>query len=400
MEDEIRNGKKKRIFDENENIKLKPSTIKDVVELLEHADLYGIDEDLNGRLFETFLGATMRGKELGQFFTPRNVVDFMTKMADIEVNKDSIDKVLDGCCGTGGFLIEAMAEMSKKVSDNESLSDTEKDEKLDLIKRDCIYGIDIAKDPSLARIARINMYLHKDGGSRIYQFDSLDKEIDLSEVLDKELQRDIQEFKEQILKNGLKFKVVLTNPPFAKKYSLKSKKDKNKKRNEENKEQERILKQYHLFKKGKEDSDDEEDLDNLKNPKKTNHRSSLKSSVMFLERYYELLEPHGKLLTIMDEGVLNTLTSKPFRNYIKSHFIIKAVIELPSNTFVNADSGVKTSVLYLIKKKTPNESQPKVFMAISENVGHSDSGKPTPEKCDLDLILKEFKKFEKGVKND
>jgi len=87
LEKEIADRKKKRIFDENERIDLEPSTIKEVVKLLEHYDLYGIDEDLNGRLFETFLNATMRGKELGQFFTPRTVVKFMTDMAQLKAMK-------------------------------------------------------------------------------------------------------------------------------------------------------------------------------------------------------------------------------------------------------------------------------------------------------------------------
>ncbi|OAV66849.1 Type I restriction-modification system methyltransferase subunit [Bacteroidales bacterium Barb6XT] len=71
---EVRNKKKKILFDETEKIDLKAFTIKGVVEKLEHYDLYGIDKDLNGRLFETFLNATMRGADLGQYFTPRSIV--------------------------------------------------------------------------------------------------------------------------------------------------------------------------------------------------------------------------------------------------------------------------------------------------------------------------------------
>ena len=74
LEKEILSGSKKRIFGEDEFIDLKPSTITEVVRLLEEYDLHGIAEDLNGRMFETFLNATVRGKELGQCFTPRPVV--------------------------------------------------------------------------------------------------------------------------------------------------------------------------------------------------------------------------------------------------------------------------------------------------------------------------------------
>ena len=67
LERQIRAKSKKRIFLEGEKLDLKPSTVDEVVRLLEHYDLFGIDEDLNGRMFETFLNATVRGKDLGQF---------------------------------------------------------------------------------------------------------------------------------------------------------------------------------------------------------------------------------------------------------------------------------------------------------------------------------------------
>jgi len=36
---------------------------------------------VNGRMFEAFLAATMRGQALGQFFTPRSIVKLMTQLA-------------------------------------------------------------------------------------------------------------------------------------------------------------------------------------------------------------------------------------------------------------------------------------------------------------------------------
>lgn len=369
---EYKAGTKKRIFDDDEKIKLKPSTIKGVVELLEHYDLFGVDEDLNGKLFETFLSATMRGKGLGQFFTPRSVAVFMTRMAKLRADKEHIDKVMDACCGTAGFLIEAMAQMSKQVEENPSLTDIEKGVLKNKLREECLYGIDVGEGPPpIVRIARINMYLHGDGGSKIFFLDSLDKEMAIEKGIEPEVSDEIREL-EKIFKEKLKFDVVLTNPPFAMRYS---KKDKG---------QKRILEQYDLA------------YDPIGKDASKKTRQSLRSSVMFIERYYELLKEHGKLLTIMDESVLNTKSNKVFRNYIKDKFIVRAVISLPKNTFVNTGSGVKTSVLYLVKKEKPEEKQPKVFMAISQNVGHTDSGRLTSETSDLDDILEEFQKFELG----
>jgi hypothetical protein len=69
---------------------------------------------------------------------------------------------------------------------------------------------------------------------------------------------------------------------------------------------------------------------------------------------------------------------------------------LPRNTFVKADSIVKTSILFLVKKARADEPQDEIFMAISENVGHTDSGREIKELSDLDAILDNFRAFEQG----
>jgi type I restriction enzyme M protein len=65
--------------------------------------MFGIDEDLNGRLFETFLSATMRGRDLGQFFTPRSVVKMMVRVARLRCTPDHQDRVLDAAADRVDF---------------------------------------------------------------------------------------------------------------------------------------------------------------------------------------------------------------------------------------------------------------------------------------------------------
>ena len=367
LETEVKRGRKKRIFESGEQIDLKGSTIRDVVKLLEHHDLFGIDEDLNGRLFENFLEASIRGRDLGQYFTPRSVVKAMCQMANLKVDFENkeFDRVLDACCGTGGFLIEAMTIQSQKIDSNQSLNSAEQKELKDTMMSDYLFGIEASE--KIVRIARINMYLHGDGGSRIYQADSLDKMLAIEKGIDEELKSELEELKGRLVRERIQFDVVLTNPPFAMRYE------------QEKPDEKEILDQYTLaVKEG------------------GSLRASLKSNVMFIERYYDLLKDHGKLLTVMDESVLNTSSNKPFRDFIKKHFLVKAVISLPKNTFVNTGSAVKTSILYLVKKKDVSEPQPKTFMAFSENIGHLDSGRASPELNDLSLIVEEFHKYERG----
>ena len=97
MEKQIARRVKQRFFDKDEQIDLKPETIRGVAERLESFYLFGIDADLNGRLFENFLSATMRGKDLGQYFTPRTLVKLGVGLGDLK----TADCILDGCCGTG-----------------------------------------------------------------------------------------------------------------------------------------------------------------------------------------------------------------------------------------------------------------------------------------------------------
>ena len=370
FERKVKHKEKKRIFNSDEVINLKPSTIKEIVKILQHVDLYGIDEDLNGRMFETFLNATIRGKELGQFFTPRTVVEFMVSMADLKVTTSHTDVILDGCCGSGGFLIDVMSYMWKKINKNKSLTSNEKETHKENVVKKYLWGADADKDENvrISRIARMNMVLHGDGSNRIYWLpDSLDKKLIIEKGLPDELRDEAEEFKKEIEK-GLKFDVVLTNPPFSMKY-------------ESSKDDEKIiLEDYILAKMDKTSS---------------KLKSSLKSNVMFLERYYDLLKPHGKLLTVIDESVLNAERSKKVRDFIKNYFIIKAVISLPRNTFVNADTQVKTSILYLVKKENEKETQSDIFMAVSQNIGHTDSGRKSLTN-DLPTILEKFKKFENG----
>ena len=145
LEQEIQAKKRKRIFDSNAGLDVAPGTVRRVVKELEHQYLFGIDEDLNGRMFEAFLVATMRGQELGQYFTPRSIVKLMTRLGKPVASPKKIERVLDGCCGTGGFLIEVLTEMRKQVYENGSLTNVKRTELLNEVANEAIFGMMRAK---------------------------------------------------------------------------------------------------------------------------------------------------------------------------------------------------------------------------------------------------------------
>lgn len=375
MQEDIKKRKKKPLFDENEEIQLKAGTIKEIVKTLEHNDLYGIDEDLNGRLFETFLNATMRGNDLGQYFTPRSVVKLGVELADLKVSKEHIDKVLDASCGTGGYLIEAFYQMKQKLIKNNSHSDIDKEKLLDDLCNKCIYGIDAAKDPKLARIARINMYLHGDGGSQIYMGDALNINMDIDKTDSQEFQNEMEDMRSVFKPNS--FDIVITNPPFSMEYKVKDL------------EQKKILQQYELS---------------------NNASRTLRAGVMFIERYYGLLKPGGKLITVIDNTILNSDQYSYVRDYIREKFIIKAVISLHGDAFQQSKARVKTSLIYLVKKSVATEQQPDAFMAFSTCLGVDDkpiTTKPSViraarEDAEREIynLIEAFHRFENGEDGD
>ena len=377
LEQEIAARKRKRIFEPSEQLGLSPGTIKRVVEELEDYYLFGIDEDLNGRMFEAFLTATMRGQELGQYFTPRSITKLITYIADLKASPGKIEKVLDGCCGTGGFLIEALTEMRRQLYDNRSLTNLDRNKLLEEVANKAIFGVDAGKDPPISRIARINMYLHGDGGSRIYMTDALRfvPQASLGDTI--EVTNDTNELK-SLLEKGTLFDAVLTNPPFSMDYSVNFPDEKE------------VLQDYELLTyDGK-------------------RRKSLRSSVMFFERYWNLLQPNGRLLTVIDDSVLSGKAQKFIRSFLHDRFIINGIISLHGDAFQRSGARVKTSILILTKKFSSEENQPSIFVYESKYIGLDDVVPKTPfsvaekareqAKNEMQEILKEYSEFKKGKK--
>ena len=336
VETQIAQRVRKRFFDKGDGINLKPETIRGVVKRLEGLYLFGIDADLNGRLFENFLSATMRGKDLGQYFTPRTLVKLGIGLGNLE----PADKVLDGCCGTGGFLIDALADMWTKVNRNASLSSDAKAARKKAIADDQIYGIDFAKSPNLAKIARLNMYLHGDGGSRIFNIDALDMTAAADTTDSPEEAAEKMQFRDLGLAG--QFDIVLTNPPFSKKYERSNKSDTP------------ILDQYVT----------------------AGGRASVLAKLMFFEMYHHYLRPGGRLVSVIDDGFLSGGNYRWFREQLRRLYIVKAVISLPGDAFQRSEARVKTSFVVLEKRRakegSDTDGDPSIYMYPCRHVGIDD----------------------------
>lgn len=115
-------------------------------------------EDVMGIFFNEF-NRYKKKSEAGQIFTPEHITDFMYKI--LEVDQD--DHVLDATCGSGGFLVKAMANMIYEAGGMQTKKATE-------IKAHQLFGIEF--DREIYALACANMLIHKDGKTNLEQLDA------------------------------------------------------------------------------------------------------------------------------------------------------------------------------------------------------------------------------------
>jgi len=256
--------KYKDVLDKNDDITLDDKSIAYVVGELQLYSLIDAERDVIADAFETFIGHALKGGQ-GQFFTPRNVVKMMVDI----LNPNEDDTIIDPACGSGGFLIDALRHVWRKLDNdakkyNWSKGDL-KEEKIAAAINN-IRGID--KDYFLSKVAKAYMTLIGDGKSGIFCEDSLEKP------------------KNWNLKTKQKihigeFDVLLTNPPFGSKIPVTGKEK---------------LQQYDLAYKWKADKKTGEfEKDKIKDKEAP--------QILFIERSLQLLKERGRMAIVLPDGV-------------------------------------------------------------------------------------------------
>jgi type I restriction enzyme M protein len=91
---------------------------------------------------------------------------------------------------------------------------------------------------------------------------------------------------------------------------------------------------------------------------------SLPIEILFIERFVKLCKPGGHIAIILPDGVLSNATLTYVRDWIHKKCILHAIISLPRDTFKHAKTSAKTSLLILTKRKSNLlPKQEYVFMA-------------------------------------
>ena len=351
------------LFDDNAKIEIRENSFEQIVKELEIYNLSTTSDDVKGIAFEKFLGKTFRG-ELGQFFTPRTVVDFMVSILDPQEG----ELVCDPCCGSGGFLIKTFEYVREKIEKdiekqkeaikaecygenydklpekkkqniekevaqtfsylNEELNINNEKGRLRSLSFDCIYGTDA--NPRMARTAKMNMIMHGDGHGGVHHHDGL---LNVNGIFEN------------------RFDIILTNPPFG------ARVEKDLKISEADKFTDETKIKAYVKRYG------EEYIKALRQVNDNINKSLLSlykidsnlTEVLFIERCLNLLKPGGRMGIVLPEGVLNNTNLQKARDFVEGKAKILLIVSIPQDVFIASGATVKPSLLFF-KKFTEEEA--------------------------------------------
>ena len=349
------------LFADRDSLEIAERTFRRIVKKLERFDLSKTGDDIKGLAFERFLGTTFRG-ELGQYFTPRPIVDFMVGLLDPREG----ELICDPAAGSGGFLIRAFEHVRARIAadvqaekdraraeiegrglkaedeearvaeafatlNRELLPSNDENQPADTrvgrLAWRCIFGSDA--EPRAARTAKMNMIMHGDGYGGIHYHDGL---VDTDGVFPG------------------RFDVVLTNPPFGANVGSDQKiggSDETRVPTDDAYRadcQERYGEAWTQNHERLLAASGTNILDQFEIGRGKNNRAT---EIVFVERCLSLLRPGGRMGIVLPDGNLNNPSLHWLRRWCEGKARLLAVVSLPEETFASAKATVKASLVFL-----------------------------------------------------
>ncbi|NJP29903.1 N-6 DNA methylase [Microbispora sp. SCL1-1] len=340
------------VFSARDEITLSDRAIAFIVGELGSYNLSGTDADVKGLAYQELVGTNLRG-DRGQYFTPRNAVEFMVDILDPQED----ETVLDPCCGTGGFLRETLRHLLDKWREREGTAgqpdtveqlDQHQERLRDYADRH-LFGADF--DPFLVRAASMSVMMLSGAPGNTFHMDSLAfPEGHLSGVAPAN---------EKISLGTVD--VVLTNPPFGTDIKIEDKD---------------ILDQYRdgvaqSWSRNRETGE----------LVTTGSANAMSPEQLFVQRAVQWVREGGRVGIVLPNGILSNPgpADEAIRRWILKNCWVLASVELPVEAFIHeAGVNILTTLLFL-KRKTRNEiidetmsgkqQDYPVFMAVAEKVG-------------------------------
>jgi len=330
-----------------EPLKLEQSaTFLKIVQALSEVSFTDSEADVKGAAFEYFVRATLKGKKLGQYFTPRPLVQFMVMLAGRQAVTNALLSgtpitVVDPACGTGGFLVfmmrDAIAQADERLR-KKDINAATRNQLHAKIKADVFYGADA--NQGVASAAKMNMIIAGDGHANIQAEDSLAAKArvwDRSDGID----------------------LVITNPPFGTSES-----------------------------------------DSLAAADRAGYEiDTSKGQLLFLQRMLREARSEGTICTVIDEGALNTDTATDVRRLMLEQARLRLVVRLPEDTFKPNKINVRSAVLVMEKRANPDrdlaDNYPIDYVDL-ESLGYDGAG-ASVRGFDFGRLLDEVEAFVQAV---
>ena len=389
------------LFDVEDRIRIRRESFLLILEELGKVELYDTSDDIKGIAFEQFLGKTFRG-ELGQFFTPRTIVNYMVDVLGVKEG----DRVCDPCCGSGGFLIKAFEHVQNQIDqdihrqinavmDDNNISESKRQERVNKLLSECnksikgsryfklchdyFFGVDA--NARMARTSKMNMIMHGDGHVGVYLHDGL---LNVGGVYDN------------------RFDVILINPPFGAHVEKDMRvtesdipSDKEKERYTESFGEEYVDHVYYPMKewatKIYNDGSKGKRILELFGIQNSN------TEILFIERCINLLKPGKRAGIVLPEGVLDNSALERVRNYVEKHARILNITSIPADVFLSSGANIKPSLIFIQKFLENEKPEEDYILSVTKvsDAGISSTGLPSQNE-ELPIAAKEVKSFLEG----
>lgn len=311
--------------------------------------LKSIDPEFKLRLYETFLKNTPRQQKLGQFFTPRNVVRQMIRMARLAALPDNAI-VLDPAAGVGGFILEPLL-LGDALPGNVTVVSGHPRRRVKTI------GVDV--DANTHILAKANTLLHLG--------DLLRKPSTTLPALNEAMADTFVLMNKNETLGALEnpprgtVDVILSNPPYVTQGSA-------------------------IYRKEIAELDGHRNQLDLKD---YYDGWGLGVEALFMRYISGALKPGGRAFVIVPLGMLNRTEPKP-KERLLAECNLLATITLPRNTFFNTSQP--TSILVLERRHTNDDPRPNVLCGLARTIGETldVSRVQTPDENDLAVIADQF----------
>lgn len=320
----------------------------------EYGSLKYVSKEFKTRLYETFLRQSAGIKNLGQYFTPRNVVQAMVKMSKANMLPPGA-KICDPFCGVGGFILEIIL-MNENILREFEPKNGKIDPQITLVGYD--KGTDEKEDERTIILAKANMLIYLSDFLAKYHSKTYLEEFakNAFNKVFKLLRTNLGTFG---LREEEKYDLILTNPPYVTS-GVSSIKE--------------IIKR-----------------ENINDYYTANGRGT---EALAIEWIIKSLKKGGQALVIVPDGLL---MQKNMLDYIKKKCIVEGIISLPPRTFYATPK--KTYILILEKKYDENRVQEKpVFLYLVSEIGETrDSKRFKIERNDLEKAVDLYKLFQSNI---